>query len=485
VLSQLIPEADLVAVRPEADVPGARLNRGAISWSIFEGARDPYVILIIIYIFMPYVGSVMVGWPKSNPTAGQEVISQWSQYSGWATMATAPFLGASIDQMGRRKGWLALAVFLMIPLMFALWWAKPDGSGLPIIAVMLMTTVIALLFSYTEVIHNSLLVRAAGMGGAHKASSLALALGNAFALVLFIFLAWGFMLPGRTDWAWVPKAPLFGLSKALHEPERLVGPMTAALLFVGTIPILLFTPDAPRSAVSMPQAFANGAQALWRMVRTVGQFRDAAIFLVARSFYVDGMTAVLTFFGIYATGVMHWGALEMLVIGIILTVLAVIGGFLARFFDGVLGPRRAVQLEILMSLIGIIALLGMAPDRIFFFWHYNPALHAPMWNGPFFRTLPEWIFTLIGFSNAVFITAHYASSRTLLTRLTPPDQTGAFFGAYAVSGTATVWLAPLMVNLGTRLFKTQQGGFAMITILLAVGFVGLLFLRRGNRDLAS
>ena len=91
-MSQYIPEADLVAVRPEADVGAARLTRGAISWSIFEGARDPYVILIIIYIFMPYVGSVMVGWPHSNPTAGQEVISQWSQYSGWATMATAPFL---------------------------------------------------------------------------------------------------------------------------------------------------------------------------------------------------------------------------------------------------------------------------------------------------------------------------------------------------------------------------------------------------------
>jgi UMF1 family MFS transporter len=369
--------------------------------------------------------------------------------------------------------------------MFALWWAKPDGSGLPIIAVMLMTTIVAILFGYTEVIHNSLLVRAAGMGGAHKASSLALALGNAFALILFVFLAWAFMLPGRTNWPWVPKVPLFGISQALHQPERLVGPMTAVMLLLGTIPILLFTPDAPRSGVSIPTAFAHGARSLWRMLTTVGRYRDAAIFLVARSFYVDGMTAVLTFFGIYATGVMHWGALEMLVIGIILTVLAVIGGFLARFFDGVLGPRRAVQLEILMSLLGIIALLGMGPDRIFFFWHYNPALHAPMWNGPFFRTLPEWIFTLIGFSNAIFITAHYASSRTLLTRLAPPDQTGAFFGAYAVSGTATVWLAPLMVNIGTRLFKTQQGGFAMITILLAVGLCGLLFLRRGNRDLAS
>ncbi|HUZ13289.1 MAG TPA: MFS transporter [Caulobacteraceae bacterium] len=484
-MSQFIPEADLVAVRPEAEIRSARLSRGAVSWSIFEGARDPYVILIIIYIFMPYVGSVMVGWPKSNPTAGQEVISQWSQYAGWATMATAPFLGASIDQLGRRKGWLGLGVALMIPLMFALWWAKPDGSGLPIVAVMAMTAVIAVLFSYTEVIHNSLLVRAAGLGSAHKASSLALALGNAFALALFIFLAWGFMLPGKTDWSWVPKTPLFGISQAAHEPERLVGPMTAVLLLIGTIPIMLFTPDARRSGVPVAKAFADGARALWRMVTTVSRHRDAAIFLAARSFYVDGMTAVLTFFGIYATGVMKWGALQMLVIGIILTVLAVMGGFLARFFDAVFGPRRAVQLEILMSLFGIIALLGMAPDRILFFWHYDPAAHAPMWNGPFFRTLPEWIFTAIGFSNAVFITAHYASSRTLLTRLAPPDQTGAFFGAYAVSGTATVWLAPLMVNIGTHVFKSQQGGFAMITILLAIGFVGLLFLRRGNRELGT
>jgi UMF1 family MFS transporter len=487
-LTELIQEADLVAVRPEADDPDARLDRGALSWAVFEGARDPYVILITIYIFMPYVASVMVGYPHSDAVKGQEVISRWSQYSGWITMATAPFLGASIDQLGRRKGWLALIVALMAPMMFCLWWAKPDGSGLPVLAVMLMTTAIGILFAYTEVLHNSLLVRAAGLGGAHKASSLALALGNAFALLLLAFSAWAFVLPGRAStatWAFLPKAPLFGLNALMHEPERIVGPMTAVMLVLGTIPILLFTPDAPRGKVGVVQAFADGAKSLWRMLRTVQHFRDAAIFLVSRSFYVDGMTAVLVFFGIYATGVMHWHALDMLMIGIILTVLAVTGGFMARWFDSALGPRRAVQMEILMSLIGIIALLGMAPDRILYLWHYDPATHAPLWNGPFFRTLPDVVFILIGFSNAVFITAHYASSRTLLTRLTPPDQTGAFFGAYAVSGTATVWLAPMMVNIGTRVFHTQQGGFAMIAILLAVGFVGLLFVRKGDRDFGT
>ena len=133
-----------------------------------------------------------------------------------------------------------------------------------------------------------------------------------------------------------------------------------------------------------------------------------------------------------------------------------------------------------MTLIGILCILGMGPDKILYFWHFDPAAHPPIWHGPMFRSLPEIVYLLIGFSNAVFITAHYASSRTLLTRLTPPEQTGAFFGVYALSGTATVWLGSSLVNLGTHLTHTQQGGFATITGLLAVGFVGLLFVRGGD-----
>ncbi|MFO1013214.1 MAG: MFS transporter [Caulobacteraceae bacterium] len=472
-MSQVNSEADMAVAAPGGD--DAKLSKGALSWSLYEGVRDPYVILITIYIFMPYVASSMVG----DSVRGQAIISQWSQYSGWITMATAPFLGASVDRLGRRKGWLAFCTILMAPLMVALWWAKPDGSGLSVTAVMIITTIIGLLFSYTEVLHNSLLVRAAGMEGAHKASSLALALANIFALVALGFTAWAFALPGL-GLPLVPEHPLFGLNPAAGETSRITGPMAGLLLALGALPLFLFTPDAPRSTMKVVDAFKAGAADLWSMLKTVRQRRDAFIFLISRMFYVDGMTAVLLYAGVYATGVMKWGPLEMLLYGIILTVLAVIGGFAARWFDAGLGPKRAVQLEILMSFLGIIAIIGMAPDKILFFWHYDVAAHAPMWGGPVFKTLPEWIFILIGFSNAVFITAHYASSRTLLTRLTPPEQTGAFFGAYAVSGTATVWLGSFLVNLGTNLTHTQQGGFATISILLFVGFIGLLFVREGG-----
>jgi UMF1 family MFS transporter len=455
----------------------AKLNRGGIAWSIFEGGRDPYVILMTIYIFMPYVAATMIG----DPVRGQEVISRWQQYAGWIVMATAPFLGASVDKLGPRKGWLGLIVAAMIPMITALWWAKPDGSALTVTATMLIAMLVSVLFNWSEVLHNSLLVRAAGLEAAHKASGLALSLGNAASVVALAFTAWAFAFPGKVSWAWVPAAPLFGLDPATHEPERVVALLAAGILLLGSIPLFLFTPDAPKTGAPVLSAFRQGVADLWGMLKTVRRYRDAVVYLVSRMFFVDGMNGVLFFSGVLAVGVMKWGPLELLVTGIILSVLAVLGGFVGRWLDAGLGPKHALRIEVFMTILGLIALLGMAPDKILYLWSYDPAVQAPLWNGPVFRTLPDLVYLLIGFSNAVFITGQYASSRTMLIRLTPPEQTGAFFGVYALSGVATAWLAPSLVNFGTRVTHTQQGGFATLVLLLGVGLAGLAFVRGAGR----
>jgi len=455
----------------------AKLTRGGLSWSIFEGGRDPYVILMTIYIFMPYVASVMVG----DPVRGQEVISRWQQFAGWIVMATAPFLGASIDKLGPRKLWLGLVVAAMAPLIASLWWARPDSSGLTITTTMFIAMLVNVLFAYSEVLHNSLLIRAAGLESAHKASGLALSLGNFASLLALAFTAWAFALPGKVAWGWVPATPLFGLDPATHEPERVVALLSAGILVVGAIPLFLFTPDAPKTGVPTLTAFREGAADLWGMLKTVRRYRDAVVYLASRMFFVDGMNGVLFFFGVLAAGVMKWGPLELLATGVITSVLAVFGGFVGRWLDAALGPKTALCIEVFMAILGLTALLGMAPDKILYFWPYAAAAHPPIWDGPVFRTLPDLVYLLIGFSNAVFITAQYASSRTTLTRLTPPEQTGAFFGVYALSGVATAWLAPTLVNIGTRVTHSQQGGFATIILLLVVGLVGLVFVRGGGR----
>jgi UMF1 family MFS transporter len=455
-----------------------KLKRGGYAWAIHQGGRDPFIILVTIYIFMPYVASVLVG----DPVRGQATISSWDQIIGWVVVFSAPFLGASIDKLGPRKPWLGLIVSLMVPMIAALWFGRPGGAmTLTMLAALYIGA--RLLFVYGEVLHNSMLVRATGLAAAHKASALALSLGNAASVLALGFTAWAFALPGKVPWGWVPAAPLFGLDPLTHEPERVVTLMAAGLLALGSIPLFLFTPDAQRTGVPALKALRDGAGELWRMLKTVRRYRDAVVYLMSRMFFVDGMNAVLIYAGVYAIGVMKWGPLEMLAYGIMLSVFAVIGGFVARWLDGAVGPKVALRIQIAVTAVSLTLMLGVAPDRILYLWPYDATAHAPLWSGPVFRHLPDWVFIGLGFVNAIVITGQYASSRTLLTRLTPAEQTGAFFGVYALSGVATLWLAPTLVNLGTNLTHTQQGGFASIIVLLVIGLIGLMFVRGGGREL--
>jgi UMF1 family MFS transporter len=68
----------------------------------------------------------------------------------------------------------------------------------------------------------------------------------------------------------------------------------------------------------------------------------------------------------------------------------------------------------------------------------------------------------------------------LLTRLAPPDKIGSFFGLYALSGTATMWLGSMLVGVFTAVFHTQQSGFAAIAGLLFAGLVAMQFVRGGD-----
>jgi UMF1 family MFS transporter len=453
---------------------------GAWAWSIFQGGRDPYVILITIYIFAAYFTTLVVG----DGVKGQAMIATVSTLNSLFIAVTAPFLGASLERFGARKPVMLLIVVLMVPLIALLWFAKPGGAGLPIIATLWIFGVVGVLFAYCEVVHNSLLMTAAGPRHAAHASGLALSAGNFFSMITLAFCLFAFALPGSPgteSWTFLPKAPLFGLDAATAEPLRISALIAAALLAVGSIPLFLFTPDAPSTGVKLMRGIREGADNLWATVKLLRSEKDLTIFLGSRMLFNDGMTAVLIYGGIYAAGVMHWG-MEMYAYGILLSLFAVAGGLMAARIDNALGPKLALILEITGSIVCIIAQIGMRPDRILYFWSYDAAAHAPLWNGPMFRTLPEVLYLVIGFGTAIFVTAQYASSRTMLTRLSPPEKLPAFFGLYALSGTVTVWIGSLLVGIFTGIFKTQQAGFVPITALLIVGLIGMFFVKGGGKD---
>ncbi|MCF8503790.1 MAG: MFS transporter [Caulobacter sp.] len=500
VLGEVLPDGVEPAGGAAAAPPAAgRLSLGGWSWSIFQGGRDPYVILITIYIFAPYFTTAVVG----DPVKGQAMIATVSTLNSILIALTAPILGMAIDRYGARKPLMLAIVAAMAPMIFALWFSKPGGEGLPVMAGLWLFGIIGVLFAYCEVIHNSMLIRAAGHHHAPQASGLALSAGNFFSVITLTFCLLAFALPGNpavAGWPLVPDQPLFGLDPSQAETSRVVAPIAAVLLVLFAIPLFLFTPDAPKSGVSFLSAFGKAAQHMggvaWSIIAAAARGpaklrevlgvlvteRDAVIYLGARMLFNDGMTALLIFSGIYTAGVMQWQILEMLAYGILLSIFAVAGGLCGAVFDNMFGPRNAVRIEITGSLICLIAWLGMGRDRILYFWSYDPAAHAPLWNGPMFRTLPEALYLLIGFGVAVFVTAQYASSRTLLTRLVPADKLPSFFGLYALSGTLTVWIGSMLVGLFTSLTQSQAGGFIPIAGLLALGLMGMMFVKGGGKQ---
>ena len=64
-----------------------------------------------------------------------------------------------------------------------------------------------------------------------------------------------------------------------------------------------------------------------------------------------------------------------------------------------------------------------------------------------------------------------------MARICPPELITQFFGLYALSGTATAFLAPLLVGFFTDTFESQRAGFASLIGLLVVGFVMMSFVK--------
>jgi UMF1 family MFS transporter len=452
-------------------------GKGQWSWALFEWARNPYVILITIYIFSPYFSSTVVG----DPVRGQAIWGNINGIAGFFIAALGPVLGAIADTGGKRKPWIVFFIAIMVPAMFALWWAMPGEGGLSILAIAALIVLIAVAFEFSAVFHNSMLPAVAPHERIGFLSGLGLALGNAGALLILCFMLWAFMLPGNVDWGFVPSAPLFGIDASAHENSRISGPIVALWLLVFSLPLLLWTPDVKGTNVSMRKAIAGGIGNVIGTIRKLRHYRNVAIYLAARMFYNDGKTAVLVFGGVYAVGVFGWGPLTLTIYGIVLSVFAVAGGFFGGWLDDTFGSKRAILVSIGGTCVGLVLAISITPNELFFL-PYDAAAAGPIWDLPFFATLPELMYLIVVIIVAICITAAYANSRTMLARIAPVTKMSEFFGIYALSGTATAFLGPLLVGVVTHLFQSQRIGFASILILLGLGLAGMLFVREERAE---
>jgi UMF1 family MFS transporter len=268
-------------------------------------------------------------------------------------------------------------------------------------------------------------------------------------------------------------APLVPLDPATREGDRLVGPFSALWYVVFVLPLFLYTPDRnpdPMRARAVTAGLGQLARSVKDLVRHHGQ---VALFLLARMLYADGLGAVFAFGGIYAVYVFGWGAAELGLFGIILTVAGTIGAALGGMLDDLRGSKTVIAATLVLFIAASIGVLSVDSGHVLFVVPVEPRLPA---SAPF-SSAGERVY--LGFAVLIGLAAGpiQASSRALLARLTPPGKMTEFFGFFSFSGKITAFAAPLAIGAVTHASGSQRLGIATSLVFLIAGLLLLLRVR--------
>ena len=429
---------------------------GQFSWALFDGCRSPYNALVNIFVFSAYFSTVVI----PDPIRGQVVWSYVTSTAAILVAIGAPILGAIADAGGRRKPWLLACVLLGAPCMAAIWFATP-GMTHGLVLVMAVIVGATLAFEYSAIFCNSMLPNVAPNNRTIGfLSGLGFALGNGSGILLFVFFL--------AAWSWNAH-PLFGLSTAMHEPERAVGMLAAVWFAVFSIPLFLFTPDTPGSGRSIPQAVSHGLKSLTGTLAKIGNYRNIVVFLAARMSFNEGFIVLMLFTGVFAAGILHWTPTMLIAEGLINSVVAALAGLIAGWVDSRIGSKPATMIFVTGCLITNAILCSVTPDMIFFV-HVGPETAT----GGLFPTLPDKVFLVAQCFVAFFVTCGLVTSRAMMAKLSPPALLNEFFGLYALSGTATSFVGPLAIGVITTIAHNQRAGVAVGLVFLLGGLLGMI-----------
>jgi UMF1 family MFS transporter len=154
---------------------------------------------------------------------------------------------------------------------------------------------------------------------------------------------------------------------------------------------------------------------------------------------------------------------------------AAIGALIGGVIDDRFGSKVAILIAVGGTAFLLVIGVSLQPGSLFYFIDVTP--DVAVWSSPYFKTLPEVLYFLNTQLFGMFITVGFASARTMMARISPPELVTQFFGLYALSGTATAFIAPLLVGFFTALFESQRAGLASLIGLLVVGFVMMIFVK--------
>ncbi|WP_240453704.1 MFS transporter [Chachezhania antarctica] len=454
-----------------AMVPEIPLKKRIWGWFFFDWASQPYLTLMLTFIFGPYfaqtAAQAFVAGGMTEQAARAEAQALWGYgltVTGILIAVLAPVLGAVADSAGRRLPWIWAFSAAYVVGALGCWYTAPEHFYAPMVLAFFGLGMIGMEFA--TIFTNSYLpslgskdelgrISGSGWGFGYVGGVLALA------IMLLLFQA------GDSGKTMLGIDPLFGLSPASGEDTRIVGPLTAIWYGVFMIPFFLWVRETPAPAEGGVRAGLSG---LKRTLRTLPRHPSLLSFLGSSMFYRDALNGVYTFGGIYALGVLGWSIQEVGIFGVIGAVSGAVSTWAGGYADRAFGPKPVIVASCLLMIATVGMIVSLSPTSVLWFAVEEGS------------ALPTQMFflagVLIGGGGGVLQSA----SRNMLTRQGNPERMTEAFGLYALSGKATTFIAPASIAIATDLTGSQRLGALPLLALFAIGLVLLWWVRAEGDD---
>jgi len=402
------------------------------NFALYDFANSAFTTIIITFIFATYFAKQIA----PNPILGQS-------YWGWAIGITGllvaligPLIGSFADKKNCTEFFIKLFTIICIILTSFLWFAKPSEKYL--LYTLLVVASANFFYELSLIFYNSILKRISNSNNLGKSSGFSFALGYIGGILILIICIKVFI-----DNEVLP----FGLSKENSENIRATSIVVALWYLIFSIPFLFSLKKKIKNKI---ERSSNNIKKIKNLFWDKG-LNNLGKFLLARMLYADGLNAIIVMGGIFAVGVFNLEIKDLLVLSVLMNITAFIGAIIGGYANDKFSSKSVI----IFSLLGLIfssAIILFIKTKIFFL-----------------------IFASI---NGFFIGPIQSASRVFITKSIDENNQASGFGLFALSGKLTSFIGPLLVSTLTYISNSQRIGFSAAIILLLIGLLILLKVKK-------
>jgi UMF1 family MFS transporter len=413
-------------------------KRAVWSWAFYDWANSAYSTTVMAGFFPLFFKEYWAD--PHNPSQSTFYLGMANSIASIVVAALAPLLGSVADQGSIKKKFLTFFAFLGVIMTGGLWMVAQGNWQMAVLFYVIAT----IGFASGNVFYDALLPGLASEERVDAVSSLGFGLGYLGGGLLFLVNVFMYLKP-----------EIFGIPDGATA-IKLSFLSVAVWWAVFTIPLILFVPE-PKNYETID--FNNAIRMGWvQLVQTFKEIRNMKVvgtFLLAYWFYIDGVDTIIKMAVDYGMSLNFPG--ESLIIALLIVQFV---AFPAALIYGWLASKIGAKTGIMVGITAysFITLLG------------------------YFMT-EAWHFYVLAILIGLFMGGIQALSRSLYTRIIPPDKSAEFFGFYNMLGKFASIIGPALMGIIALVTGSARLSILSILLLFILGafFLNKVDIKEGKR----